>query len=385
MRKCAACVLLVTCVVASPSAQAAAQDDQPVGQRSDNPVLTFFKQTEVSGLLDAYYAYNFNTPETPCAVVSGVQIFNCLHAFDVTQQSLSLNLAELALEKKPTARSRGGYRLDLDFGPAATLAASASPSGTTSDQHFQQAYLSYLAPFRADKLQLDFGKFVTPVGLEVMETRDNWNYSRSLLFATAIPRDHTGLRATYRASDRLVVKGFLVNGWNNVSDNNSAKTAGLSVTGKPSRGLTVTGTYIGGPETTDDNSGARHLLDTVMSYNLSERTVLAANYDLGSDQHTQQAWQGAALYLRHQVRGWLAAATRLELVYDPDGFMTGISQRAGEITVTGEIKYSIAVMRVEYRHDITQQPFFLKNASDTVNTQPVLTIGWILALSSKRP
>jgi hypothetical protein len=42
-------------------------------------------------------------------------------------------------------------------------------------------------------------------------------------------------------------------------------------------------------------------------------------------------------------------------------------------------------MRVEYRNDITQQPFFLKNTSETVSTQPVLTLGWILALGSRTP
>jgi hypothetical protein len=385
MRKCATGVLLVFLTAAVVPRRAAGEDGQSTVQTSENPVLTFFKQTEVSGFVDAYYSYNFNTPATPCAVVSEVEIFNCLHAFDVARQSLSLNLAELALDKKPTARSRGGYRLDLDYGPAATLVASTDPSGTIRYQHVQQAYLSYLAPVLSDRLQLDFGKFVTPAGKEVIETRDNWNYSRSLLFASAIPRDHTGVRAAYKASDRLVVTGFLVNGWNNVRDNNGAKSAGVSVTGKPTTDLTLTGTYIGGPETTDDNSGARHLLDAVLSYNISERTVLGANYDLGSDQHTLQQWQGAALYLRYQAREWLAAATRFEIVSDPDGFMTGIAQRAGEFTVTAEIKYSIAVMRVEYRLDVTQQPFFLKNASETVLNQPVLTLGWIVALGSKRP
>jgi hypothetical protein len=28
---------------------------------------------------------------------------------------------------------------------------------------------------------------VTPLGAEMIETKDNWNYSRSLLFALAIP------------------------------------------------------------------------------------------------------------------------------------------------------------------------------------------------------
>ena len=35
-------------------------------------------------------------------------------------------------------------------------------------------------------LQIDFGKWVTPNGAEVIETNQNWNYSRSLLFSWAM-------------------------------------------------------------------------------------------------------------------------------------------------------------------------------------------------------
>ena len=41
----------------------------------------------------------------------------------------------------------------------------------------QQAYISYLAPV-GKGLTLDFGKFVTPVGFEPTESKDNNNYSR---------------------------------------------------------------------------------------------------------------------------------------------------------------------------------------------------------------
>jgi len=34
---------------------------------------------------------------------------------------------------------------------------------------------------------MDLGKFVTSAGAEVIEAKDNWNYSRSLLFVNAIP------------------------------------------------------------------------------------------------------------------------------------------------------------------------------------------------------
>ena len=50
-------------------------------------------------------------------------------------------------------------------------------------------------------LQVDAGKFVTHMGFEVIESKDNWNYSRGLLFQFAIPYFHTGVRVTGPIND----------------------------------------------------------------------------------------------------------------------------------------------------------------------------------------
>ena len=82
----------------------------PAADAQDGPLFRFFERTTVSGYLDGYYAYNFNTPATPCAIVAGVAVYNCLHAFDVTHDSFSVSLVDLALQKKPTGDSRGGFQ-----------------------------------------------------------------------------------------------------------------------------------------------------------------------------------------------------------------------------------------------------------------------------------
>ena len=147
-----------------------------VAAKQDAATMDFFRRTEVSGFVDTYYSYNFNKP-TACATVGGVAVFNCLYNFNVAHNSFSLNLAEVAFEKKPTADSRGGFRFDLDYGPTAAMVHASEPGGTSIYQNIQQAYVSFLAP-AGEGLQFDVGKFVTPMGNEVIETKDNWNYSR---------------------------------------------------------------------------------------------------------------------------------------------------------------------------------------------------------------
>jgi hypothetical protein len=383
---------LLSALIAAP---AAAQDAPaaPVPPADPNPVLTFFKGTELSGFVDTYYSYNFNTPSKPCATVGGVPIFNCLHNFDVAHNSFSLNLAELALEKKPTADSRAGFRIDLDYGSAAAIVAGAEPGGTPVYQNIQQAYVSYLAPAGKNGVQFDFGKFVTMMGDEVIETKDNWNYSRSLLFALAIPYYHEGMRVTYSPNDQWTLQAHLVNGWNDVVDNNTGKSVGGSITYKPTPAIALIENYMGGPEQPGTNAGWRHTSDTVLSYSVNKETSLALNYDYGHDGGQTSVrgpfgvvWQGLAAYVKYQPNAWFAVAPRYEYLKDHDGFMTGTSQNLQEFTLTLEFKHKDGVlMRVEYRGDMSDTPFFIQNAAGTVKNQNVLTVGWVYAFSTKTP
>src|SRR5204863_9180987 len=155
---------------------------------------------------------------------------------------------ELVADKQPdSSNSRTGYHIALGFGQAINAVNGSDPGGLGFDQYLKEAYFSYLAPV-GKGLQVDVGKFVTPHGAEVIETKDNWNYSRGLLFSYAIPYYHMGMRAAYSPSDKLTVTGFLVNGWNNVVDSNHAKTVGVSVTGKPNANVSVIANYMTGVE-----------------------------------------------------------------------------------------------------------------------------------------
>src|SRR5207253_262834 len=106
LRHCIGTTVLLSAYLAVPGL--AQQSGGQTAQGSDK-FLDFFRRTELSGFVDVYYGYNFNTPATRKA---GPE-----RTFDVQHNSFSLNLAELSLEKKPTDDSRGGFRVDLDYGP----------------------------------------------------------------------------------------------------------------------------------------------------------------------------------------------------------------------------------------------------------------------------
>ena len=381
--------LVSPAAASAATASTPAADQAPAAQdpaaKQDSATLDFFRKIEVSGFVDTYYTYNFNRPSAPCATVGGVAISNCLYNFNVAHNSFSLNLAEVALEKKSAEDSRAGFRVDLDYGPTATLVHAAEPGGTTTYQNIEQAYVSFLAPV-GKGLQLDFGKFVTWSGQELIESKDNWNYSRGLLFSWAIPYYHTGLRAGYTVNDKVSITGFLVNGWNNAADNNTGKTIGGQIILKPSANLSVIENYTGGPEQTDDNSDWRHLSDTIVTYTVNKQVSLAANYDYAQDKVAGESvkWQGIAGFARFQANDWFALSPRFEYFNDEDGFSTGTMQKVKEATVTAEFKHKDGIlMRLEYRGDFSDSPFFTKSSAEAVKSQNTFTVGIIYAFSTK--
>ena len=55
-----------------------------------------------------------------------------------------------------------------------------------------------------------------------------------------------------------------------------------------------------------------------------------------------------------------------------------------EVTVTGEFKHKDGViLRLEYRGDFSDTPFFLKSGSGLVKSQSTFTVGMIYAFSTK--
>jgi hypothetical protein len=330
---------------------------------------------QVSAFVDGYYQYNFDGVDPD------------LRTFDVTHNAFSVALAELALQRMPTANSPVGARIDLNFGTSADIVGAAEPADDEIYKHLQQAYVSWLA---ADRLTLDFGKFVTPIGAEVIESQDNWNYSRSMLFGFAIPFFHTGLRATYAASERLSLSGYLVNGWNNTFETNSDKTFAAQAALTPNDQLTWVANFIVGKEDDFDLNGEEDVLwlfDTTASFAVSDLLTLMGNFDYGQASHfvdTDEAgsWWGIAAYARYQARPDWALAGRLEYVDDSDAGFMGIGMKAQSFTATSS--HTIAndlLARIEFRFDTTENDFFVDDEGAPTENQAGLTVGLVYGLN----
>jgi Putative beta-barrel porin-2, OmpL-like. bbp2 len=360
--------------VASPATSVASNAEEAISQDPGPAAPSFLQSIEVYGLVDGYYGWAFN------------EVGPALRNFDVNHNNFSLSYVELAIVKPVTEQSRAGFRTDFGAGDTADLVNLFEPGGTNYLKFVQQAYVSYLVP-AGKGLTVDFGKFVTPAGAEVIESKDNYNYSRGLLFALAIPYYHMGARFGYAASDKVSFTGYVVNGWNNVKDNNDAKTLIGSVTVKPTGQFTIIGNYIVGEEQAENaNGGTRHLVDVVASYAVSDRLSVLGNVDYGHDKVAGDGvdWSGVAVGLKYQATPTWAFSPRYELFTDSDGFATGTDQTVQEVTLTGEYKAPAGLLaRIEFRTDFSDEEFFTKEDGDFTKTQPTLTFSLVYAFSNK--
>ncbi|MBK8314796.1 MAG: porin [Acidobacteria bacterium] len=349
----------------------------------------FFQKVEVSGIVDGYYSFNSNR----------VDMFTQGRAFDVRHNAMELQLAKLTVERKNSKESPLGFRVDLGLGETVDRIISVSDSSRNdATKHVLQAYASYVAPIGSG-LTLDFGKMYTPVGGEVIETKDNFNYSRGLLFAYG-PYYHTGLRAKYGINDKLSVSGFLFNGWDNLFENNvgrtSGKTAGFQVSYAPVKKLSLTQTYLAGPEAPLANVPAlsardnwRHIADTVATVYLTDKLTAMGNFVYGSDGDNDGKrgyWNGFAGYLKYSFNNRFAFSPRFEVLNDKKGLRTGLAQTIKEITLTQEMKLvNNFITRIEYRHDFSNRTFFTDYLGSQKKNEHTFIIGLSYFFSTREP
>lgn len=320
---------------------------------------------QIGGFVDAYYAHNTVNPATVLvpSVHFTFKVDNALHNFDFRNRRPSVQLMEVVIER-PMSSKGWGLRLDLNAGRTAEWVGSNEPAGR-SWSYIQQAFLS----IPMGKGYLDLGKFVTHHGAEVIETKDNWNYSRSLLFAWAIPYYHTGIRywLPMGKTDKLCL--HLYQGWNCVEDNNDSKSFGVMWT-RATDAYSLTLNYTGGAELPNSNR-LRHLIDIVFVKPLNSRDTMMLNADWARDNAASASWYGVAAYWRRQLRDGHFLTLRAEWFRDADGFATGTAQTVKELTLTYEFPAFLlrgTIMRLELRHDWSNAPVFDAGARKSQTT-----------------
>jgi hypothetical protein len=328
--------------------------------------------------VEAFYAYNTNRPSNGLTHYRGFDnrhdSFTLANAvFDVAWQKGPLR-ARLAAQVGHTPNT---YYVAEPSQPGAP--GTAGSDATTTWKFLQQANVGYELPFGRGLLA-EAGLFLSPIGIEAMPIKDNWNFSRSNLFF-GLPFYHTGARLTQTLTPRWKLSAAVWNGWNSVVDGNTSKSVSLALLydGEPrADGDAVHASllYFGGNErevNAPEGRPWRSLFDAWVSIPVVPRFSVRAHGNAGFEatRFGVSSWQSAALYARVAILPVLAFAARGDVFREDVG--ANATGRASAIfwpvswvssqTATLELAPQDGLsFRIEARRDVAEAAMYFRGA-----------------------
>jgi hypothetical protein len=316
------------------------------------------------GYVDTYYAFDFNRP------AAHDRAFTTQAA---RHNEFNVNLA--FLEARLSAPKLRG-RIAAQFGTSVQANYSSEPrigtlSGPDVSRFLQEATVGYRVTAR---IWLDAGVFLSSFGSESWISRDNWTYTRSLV-AENSPYYESGIKATWEISRSLSTQLHLINGWQNVSENNSGKAVGLRLDYSPSSRLILSYDAFIGNEAPDSLPEARRMLhEGIFTIGSSNGLQIRGTLDYGFQRRVNpgtHSWWGYALIGRYPLTPKLAAAVRTERYEDPDQIIvsTGLPygfRSSGWSTSIDVLPVPRLLWRLEYRELVGSRPLFPESAARTL-------------------
>ncbi len=278
-------------------------------------MITYF-----DGYLDTYYAFDFSHPE------------NKERSFTTQPQrhnEPNINLVHLGFN----------FKNDHWRGRGALQAGNSVQANTVYEPNqdlgiIQEAYVGY----KAGATWIDAGIFLGHIGMESWISKNNFTYTRSLLL-DYVPYYATGVRASYEADKKTHLEFHLLNGWQNISETNSAKAIGIQIKKKISETTTFTYNNFFGDEKVlpEQKDRFRTYHNLILENKISETWKNQASLDLGTQAQQSNdgtdTWLAVATTFQQKVSDKNFIAYRFEYYTDPhqsnilspieDGFQVG--------------------------------------------------------------
>jgi hypothetical protein len=357
-----AVLLISTCALGQPVPSHLAARAMPTVApvaASTQILPTDFK---ISGYLDGSYNHlskNYFTSGS----------FN--RVFDLVPDGLTLQQSAITFAYQP--KSGFGSVLNLIMGRDAngTAPYGSIPSSEFDSQtiaiDFPQAFLQY----SKGSLTILGGRFLTLVGYEQVDSTQDMNFSRSVLFYNT-PDTHTGIRGIYVLNDKVSLTAGVNDGWDNIRDWSRRKTLEMSVSYNPNTLFSFVLTALNGqervvPRTDFGALGIRTLIDFVAAVNATDKLSFVANYDYGWQTKAallngalkRAEWQGLSGYINYKFTPMWQSSLRADIFEDANGFRTGVRQNWRAATLTlGYAPIKNAEILAEIRHDFSNKNAF---------------------------
>lgn len=272
-----------------------------------------------SAFVDGYYAWDFQQPKNLDRSFAGGALFTTQPS---RHNEFNVNLA--FVEAKLSAPKVRG-RIALQAGTSVQSnyfgePANGQVSGASLSRFIQEAVVGVKV---ANNLWIDGGVFFSHMGMEGWLSRDNPTYTRSLV-AEYSPYYQSGVKATWQPTASLTAQLDVVNGWQNISENNTGKGAGIRVDYALHTSSVVSyynffSSEAGSKLRTFNGLGAKHTVG---------RISLLGEFDVGSQSNSGTGdggamWYGFTAVTRARVTETVFVSARLERFDDKHQIVLG--------------------------------------------------------------
>ncbi|SNC68026.1 Putative beta-barrel porin-2, OmpL-like. bbp2 [Hymenobacter gelipurpurascens] len=326
--------------------------------------LTFY------GFVDGYYGYDFKHVDT-----NNRPSFLYSHN---RQNEFAVNNAILGLRYND-GNVRGALGLH-----AGTYVAANYANEDPALRHLYEAYAGF-RPLR--KAWLDVGIFTSHIGFESAISKDNWTLTRSLS-AENSPYYETGARLIYEVAPQLTLTALVLNGWQNIRENNQGKALGTQIQWKPTDKLLInSSTFYGNDQLQDVPKRRRYFHDFYVTYAVTDHWSVAGVFDVGKQEQATRGsrpdtWHTGAAFVRYQPTPQWAIAGRAEYYYAKHGVIINavtpamidadFNTKAASLTID-YLPTSHVTARLEGRTFYSRSAFLLDRNNQPTNNYGNLT------------
>lgn len=359
--------------------------------------ITIPSSFQFGGFIDSYYMYNRNLPKdternyTTQAVRNG-------------EFNINLAYIDAKVEEK-------NYRGRIAFQWGTSVNANYAGEITTEKYSNQASVKNIQEAYTGFKLGkdtwVDLGIFFGNIGYESWISHNNMNYTRAYAL-DYVPYYSSGVRLSHQFTDKLSGQLQILNGWQNITDNNKDKSFGSQLKYIFNQYFTLTLNQFAGNEAPNfERKQMRYYNNTILEWNVSDRFKLVAQFDVGA-QKAKQSFEYApwlALYdpslgeyretasnaYRQWYHGTIWASFlltpeyrlsfRVERFYDPlqvlattgtrNGFMSN-----GYTTTFDILSFDPGLLRLEYVYRRSADAIFAYRDSQTSKKEDFVLVAF---------
>lgn len=256
--------------------------------------------------------------------------------YENVRNTNTFSLSEVELDLQVELKTWAGFRTDINFRAADSARINNDVLGTqfisfddlSADDILEQGYIYFILPTRELGLPFEttfrFGKFNAPIGWELLDPVDLYQFSRADVFNFGLPFNVTGALLAFTFSPAVDLQLYVVNGWDQLQDNNKMKTFGGRLGITPVKDVNWGLSFITGPELEDNEDDYRTVFDTDLTIKLIPRLVIGAEFSYGWEENVavrggDAEWLAGLLTLHYDFTDVLGLTFRFDIFDDRGG------------------------------------------------------------------